>query len=587
VKRRTKQQLVAYRGDTPFHVTRHKRPPFFLWKTASNISNDRNRADSCHSTGKTTVAKLYGQFLADHGTLSRGDLIVKNAADFTDSMTTGLILNEARGKVLMIDEAYQLHPQTCPGGPNVIDTIVGEVQNKPGEDICVIMCGYPEEMSRLLQESNPGISRRFPIADAFQFEEFNDDQLEAILDFKVKKENLSMTDGARKVAMDALRLAKLRPNFGNGGEVDNLLSRAKTNFSHRFNKLSADLRLQKMCFEPEDFNPEYATVGDAEGEVEKQFKDFVGLDSQIDKFRGFARRVVAMRKRGVDPKKFIPFGFVFKGPPGTGKTTAARKVGYLYYRMGLLPTSEVIEASVKDMTAEYLGQTVQKTHMLMERALGKVLFIDEAYRLGVTGSGSQYCQEARDELVDGMTKPKFAGRMVIVLAGYDVEMKTLLEANPGLESRFRTHIQFANLSPEACLVLLERKIEESGVKVKASRARREKLKECFATLMSSATWGNGRDIESIAREAVGQVFETCEDNELSASGHLLSKVLNRWLGGGGNASPIDQKTVAVPHGKGTSSDQPPSGRERHQSISGPTRHQFSGPRRQSTITFAN
>ena len=94
----------------------------------------------------------------------------------------------------------------------------------------------------------------------------------------------------------------------------------------------------------------------------------------------------------------IPFRFVFKGPPGSGKTTFARKIGKIFYQMGLLATNEVVEASVQDMIAGYVGQTVTKTHDLLNRALGKVLFIDEAYRLTGEQPGSCYAAEARDEL---------------------------------------------------------------------------------------------------------------------------------------------------------------------------------------------
>jgi SpoVK/Ycf46/Vps4 family AAA+-type ATPase len=390
------------------------------------------------------------------------------------------------------------------------------------------MCGYKKEMEDLLQRVNPGLSRRFPIADAFQFEEFNNQQLESILDLKLKKEKLTLTPEARQVAMGTLRLAKMRPNFGNGGEVENLLSRAKTNFAHRFNEFTAEHRLGDICLIPEDFDPEYMRTGDAEEEVEKQFQDFVGLDAQVDKFKGYARRVVAMRKRGVDPKQYIPFSFVFKGPPGCGKTTAARKIGQVYDKMGLLPTAEVVEASVSDMTAEYIGQTVQKTRRLLESALGKVLFIDEAYRLAGDGRTDVYMKEARDELVDSMTKPQFAGKLIIILAGYDSDMMRLLAANAGLESRFRTHIQFSHLTPELCLILLKKNLEQSGVPAKLTDGDDEQIKKVFGSLVISKTWGNGRDIESMVKEIVGEAFETCEDEELVASGSLVLKIMHRW-----------------------------------------------------------
>ena len=117
---------------------------------------------------------------------------------------------------------------------------------------------------------------------------------------------------------------------------------------------------------------------------------------------------------------------------GTGKTSTARKIGKIYYDMGFLATAEVVECSAKDMVGEYVGQTGPKTEKLVERALGKVLFIDEAYRL----AEGHFAKEAVDELVDCVTKPKFFQKIIIVLAGYDKDINRLMSLNPGLTSRF-------------------------------------------------------------------------------------------------------------------------------------------------------
>jgi AAA+ superfamily predicted ATPase len=153
----------------------------------------------------------------------------------------------------------------------------------------------------------------------------------------------------------------------------------------------------------------------------------------------------SMTKCGVDPKPVIPFSFVLKGPPVCGKKTLARRIGHLYYKMGLLATSEVVEASATDLIAGYIGQTALKTRKLMKSAIGKVLFIDEAYRLTGEHKYEGYAGEARNELVDAMRKPQFFGKIVIILAGYESNMNIMLDKDPGLRSRFRTHIRFSTL----------------------------------------------------------------------------------------------------------------------------------------------
>ena len=97
-----------------------------------------------------------------------------------------------------------------------------------------------------------------------------------------------------------------------------------------------------------------------------------------------------------------------------------------------------------------MGQTGPKVQKLLEQALGKVLFIDEAYRLAKGG----FATEAVDELVDSITKPKFAQKLIIILAGYDNDIDHLLSKNPGLSSRFPETVIFPHLSPAMCLNLL-------------------------------------------------------------------------------------------------------------------------------------
>jgi SpoVK/Ycf46/Vps4 family AAA+-type ATPase len=170
-----------------------------------------------------------------------------------------------------------------------------------------------------------------------------------------------------------------------------------------------------------------------------------------------------MRRHGIDPKPHIPWAFIFKGPPGTGKTSTARKVGRLYYDMGLLSTDEVIVASVTDLVGKYTGQTGLKVINMLETGLGKVLLIDEAYRLAGDGSNispSTFHREAVGELVNAMTKPRYAGNMIIILAGYTMEMEFLLRNNQGLRSRIPTHIMLPSMDSKFCLLHLKQEIRK-------------------------------------------------------------------------------------------------------------------------------
>jgi AAA+ superfamily predicted ATPase len=126
-------------------------------------------------------------------------------------------------------------------------------------------------------------------------------------------------------------------------------------------------------------------------------------------------------------------------------------MGQIYYDMGLLASSEVIEVSATELVGQHVGTTSPKTQKLLESSLGKVLFIDEAYRL----AEGPFAKQAVDELVDCITKVKFAQRLIIILAGYDADINRLMSINPGLTSRFPESLQFESLSPRGCIQLLD------------------------------------------------------------------------------------------------------------------------------------
>jgi SpoVK/Ycf46/Vps4 family AAA+-type ATPase len=486
-------------------------------------------------TGKTTVGKLYGQILADMGLLSSSEVVIKNPSDFIgeyigwSEKTTKSILASAMGKVLIIDEAHMLYPGKRSGdnsGPDsyrtaIIDTLVAEIQNIPGEDRCVILMGYAEPMRDMFHHCNPGLARRFPLENAFHFKDFDNDQLAQILDNKLKKQDLTTNNLARQVASQMLSLARDRPNFGNGGEVENILSRAKAAQQKRILANPPAKPLQEITLEPEDFDADYDRALRAGKNCEELFKDVIGCEDVIAQLRGYQQIADGMRMHGIDPRPHIPFNFIFKGPPGTGKTTTARKIGQIFYDMGFLSSSDVVECSVTDMVAETVGSTGPKVIELLERALGKVLFIDEAYRLG---QGGTFSMDAVNELVDCVTKTQFESKIIIILAGYEEDMNDLLYANRGLSSRFATEVVFHHMSPEHCLVLLQQYIGRLGIRMPdldgtpLGGERKTVVVQLFASLTATASWGNGRDVETLAKRVIGHVFKACASDSTKPGG---------------------------------------------------------------------
>ncbi|KAI0310251.1 P-loop containing nucleoside triphosphate hydrolase protein [Amylostereum chailletii] len=474
-------------------------------------------------TGKTTVAKLYGEALKDMSLLSNGEVVVKNPSDFMgqyigqSEANTKAILASTIGKVLVIDEAYMLYGNGSQSGHHgdifrtaVIDTIVAEIQSVPGEDRCVLLLGYEGPMREMFQNVNPGLSRRFAIEDAFRFEDYTDDELLQILELKLSQQNLDATPSARAVAIDILGRSRNRPNFGNGGEVENLLGKAKTHHRSRQASVLPAQRSHDIVFEPVDFDPDFDRAAHSDANLKQLFADVVGCEKVVEKLEGYQNIARVMRVRGKEPREarhLIPTNFVFKGPPGTGKTTTARKMGQVYYDMGFLSSVEVIECSASDLVGQYVGHTGPKTKKLFEKALGKVLFIDEAYRL----SQGHFAKEAMDELVGILTQDEFRGKLIVILAGYDREMNELMAVNTGLSSRFPEEILFENLSPERCIDILKKQLEKEDIVSpeldQVSSQAYQDILRLVTSLSRLNSWGNARDMITLSGQMIRKVMD--------------------------------------------------------------------------------
>lgn len=235
----------------------------------------------------------------------------------------------------------------------------------------------------------------------------------------------------------------------------------------------------------------------------------VGLEKVKDDVRSLMNfiKVANMRKQRGLKVPTISYHLVFTGNPGTGKTTIARLVAQIYYKMGLLTKGQLVETDRSALVAGYLGQTAIKTQKVIQEALGGVLFIDEAYALAGDGEDS-YGKEAIETLLKGMEDHR--DDLVVIVAGYDELMHKFINSNPGLRSRFNKFFHFPDYNGNELVEILERFCENNGYAIGAEV--RTMLLEQFENVYVNREehFGNAR--------AVRNVFETaicCQANRIA------------------------------------------------------------------------
>jgi hypothetical protein len=210
-------------------------------------------------------------------------------------------------------------------------------------------------------------------------------------------------------------------------------------------------------------------------------------------------RVEGLRKDAGLTSPTITRHLIFNGNPGTGKTTVARLVAGIYRALGLLSGGQLVEVDRSELVAGYLGQTAIKTAEVVASAVGGVLFIDEAYSLA-GGLGDQFGQEAIDTLVKEMEDHR--DDLVVIVAGYPVPMGVFIAQNPGLESRFRTTIDFPDYTDDELTSIFA--VMATGAEYDAGEPVVERLRTMLGGVQRGPTFGNARYVRNLLEAAIGR-----------------------------------------------------------------------------------
>ncbi len=451
-------------------------------------------------TGKTTVARLMGELFYHSGYLKTEKFKEVSIINLKSSFKNNTIkkieteMKEALDGVLFIDEAYGLADGDEATAREAVNIIIQFMENYK-DRLVVIMAGYEDKMDEFLKINN-GLESR--IGHKIRFEDYSIDELKDIFNQKCKKQGYRLHSSAKKTLEEFIAARKVNDNFGNARDIENLLSDLKSNWATDYYEqvVGAEGEKQKpgKVFYPKHFE------GLIPKKVMPEIKNMIGLKAvkeQLEKFENTARFKYFVKKNG---EMEIPDSFnhmIFMGNPGTGKTTVAKAICQDLYSMNVLKTNKLVVAERKDLISQYVGNTAKDVNDIVKKAIGGVLFIDEAYSLADAGERGN---EVIETLITAMVDHR--DDTIFIFAGYIDEMKRFLDINPGIQSRIGYTFVFEDYTTDELMEIFDKQIGKAGFTVNQDAL--SKIRDIMDYFCELPRSGNGRFVEHVVSEIINK-----------------------------------------------------------------------------------
>ena len=474
-------------------------------------------------TGKTEVARIIAGILYENNILPTDNVVETDRSGLVagyvgqTALKTQAVIEEAMGGVLFIDEAYSLVQGEYSGdyGHEAIAELIKAMEDYRG-DFCVIFAGYRNPMQKMIA-SNQGFASR--IQFTLDFPNYSRDELEQIAELMLKAKKYKASDMAMKQMLDITDIKRKSEDFANAREMRNIIDQVimcqnvrcmgENNKQIELTDVNTYIKDANIVLPSKDKTPVKAIMT-----ADEELNALVGLDSvkrMIKKIRAYAKR----NKGSAD----LNLHMCFYGNPGTGKTETARILSRLLHDAGILPEAKLIETDANGLIGTHVGSTAPKTLELIDKAMGGVLFIDEAYSL-CGDEKTSYGEEAIAVLIKEMEDKR--GQFCVVLAGYKKEMESMLDINPGMKSRIQFKLDFADYTKEElrdiAFAFLSKKqydIDEDAM---------EKLLDIAEYYRKSPDFANARTVRNILDQVIMNQNLRTEDDENPDNVIIISDV---------------------------------------------------------------
>ena len=457
-------------------------------------------------TGKHFLAGVLADWLVRNEVVYQSDIKVMDATDFqlwAEKMDENL--NAIKDGLLVIHNAQRL---LFNGESVELDLLFTRMHDRPTTMPIVILTGLRRDFEEYLA-NKPEVASLFEFR--FDLMPFDNQQLCQVSEYLLK----------RKFKFDIVpeALERLRGHYewvmrkGNGIDNNGLLAELKSEEMAVNALLRGGTRIEEEDVKGEVFVPR------TEEEIWAELDEFIGLQGVKDEIHKIIDNVKEARREGGEAK--VRDHFIFTGNPGTGKTTIARIFADILGATGVLPKGQYVEVAAKDMISEYVGGTERNVQDYVDRAMGGVLFIDEAYGF----NDGQFGKAGIDKLVPILENKK--GEFVCIAAGYTREMTQFLNMNSGLKSRFDETIVFEDYNADELyriFVSMATK-KEFRLDEKALEAVRTLLEQAYAC--RDENFGNARTVRKALDRAIKNLSaRTAFDDTLSEEELMTIKAID-------------------------------------------------------------
>lgn len=473
-------------------------------------------------SGKTLAVQMLSSLLEMFGIVDDDSITEINAREVQDAFskggTKGLIelFSNIVNAVAVVDNIDKLLDDSEKGNKALsLSEGIAELIKTRGNSLVLVLTGTNASMETFINQDIENM-----IYGKLEIPIYTANELLQLTNQLAEKRQFRISDSASKILLKRIQMERNMGDFSNAISLNSILDDAIKHMAERYMTGNSEEEELMYLIEEEDFE---VNNGDEESieELLQKLDGLTGLKSVKKDVRSKIEGIIAQQNAmELGSKRSSDFGtihMVFKGAPGTGKTTIARIIGKIYQQLGVLPRGNVfVECTRKDLVGEYQGHTAVKTHNKFKEALGGIFFIDEAYSL-VQGDNDTFGHEAIDTLIADIEN--YRDSIMVILAGYSDQMDEFLLHNPGMSSRIPNEIIFEDYTIDEMVEIFSYMVRDRGMIL--DRNTSDALKLLIEEKSKVRDFGNARGI----RNLVDRVRKAMDQRlfEMQFEGSVLSK----------------------------------------------------------------